>query len=185
MNLIKEVDIEYGLVGRLRDLKYTYRKDIRNLDALEQNFRKKFEALNRVHLTDSEFEKLREEIVNPDVFTSSNYLRKTNTFTREDGTPLHYTLVNTKDWCKNDFEVINQLRINTKNSNHRYDVIILINGVPVVQIWCTHPDLRGTLAWAAVLPRAGAADRLDRADVDRDHVHVHAPGRRARPAPAR
>lgn len=134
MDLVKEADIEYGLVGRLQDLKYTYRKDIRDLDALEQNFRKKFEALNRVHLTDSEFEKLREEIVNPDVFTSSNYLRKTNTFTREDGTPLHYTLVNIKDWCKNDFEVINQLRINTKNSNHRYDVIILINGVPVVQI---------------------------------------------------
>ncbi len=134
MDIVKEADIEYGLVGRLQDLKYTYRKDIRDLDALEQNFREKFEALNRVHLTDSEFEKLREEIVNPDVFTSSNYLRKTNTFTREDGTPLHYTLVNIKDWCKNDFEVINQLRINTKNSNHRYDVIILINGVPVVQI---------------------------------------------------
>ena len=134
MDLVKEADIEYGLVGKLQNLKYTYRKDIRDLDSLEQNFRAKFEALNRVHLTDSEFEKLREEIVNPDVFTSSNYLRKTNTFTREDGTPLHYTLVNIKDWCKNDFEVINQLRINTKNSNHRFDVIILINGVPVVQI---------------------------------------------------
>ena len=134
MDIVKEADIEYGLVGRLQDLKYTYRKDIRDLDALEQNFREKFETLNRVNLTDSEFEKLKDEIVNPDVFTSANYLRKTNTFTREDGTPLHYTLVNIKDWCKNDFEVINQLRINTKNSNHRYDVIILINGVPVVQI---------------------------------------------------
>lgn len=134
MDLVKEADIEYGLVGKLQDLKYTYRPDIRDLSSLEQNFRQKFEALNRVHLTDSEFEKLQTEIINPDVFTSSNYLRKTNTFTREDGTPLHYTLVNIKDWCKNDFEVINQLRINTKNSNHRYDVIILINGVPVVQI---------------------------------------------------
>jgi len=134
MDIVKEADIEYGLVGKLQDLKYTYRPDIRDLNALEQNFREKFEKLNRVDLTDSEFEKLREEIVNPDVFISSNYLRKTNTFTREDGTPLHYTLVNIKDWCKNDFEVINQLRINTKNSNHRYDVIILINGVPVVQI---------------------------------------------------
>jgi type I restriction enzyme R subunit len=53
---------------------------------------------------------------------------------REDGTPLHYTLVNIKDWCKNDYEVINQLRINTENSYHRYDVILLINGIPVVQI---------------------------------------------------
>lgn len=134
MDIVKEADIEYGFVGKLQDLKYIYRPDIRDLNALEQNFREKFEKLNRVSLTDSEFEKIREEIVNPDVFISSNYLRKTNTFTREDGTPLHYTLVNIKDWCRNDFEVINQLRINTKNSNHRYDVIILINGVPVVQI---------------------------------------------------
>ncbi len=132
--MTKEQQIEEELISWLTDLKYTYREDIRTKEALEVNFREKFQALNRVNLTDSEFEKLREEIVNPDVFTSSNYLRKTNTFTREDGTPLHYTLVNIKDWCKNDFEVINQLRINTENSNHRYDVIILINGVPVVQI---------------------------------------------------
>lgn len=134
MNGVKEADIEYGLVGRLQDLKYTFRPDIRDLNALEQNFREKFEKLNKVQLTDSEFEKLQTEIIDPDVFTASNSLRKTNTFIREDGKSLHYTLVNIKDWCKNDFEVINQLRINTKNSNHRYDVIILINGVPVVQI---------------------------------------------------
>jgi type I restriction enzyme R subunit len=42
--------------------------------------------------------------------------------------------VNIKDWCKNDFEVVNQLRINTRSSFHRYDVIILINGIPCVQI---------------------------------------------------
>jgi type I restriction enzyme R subunit len=42
--------------------------------------------------------------------------------------------VNIKDWCKNHFEVINQLRINTDYSHHRYDVILLINGVPCVQI---------------------------------------------------
>jgi type I restriction enzyme R subunit len=47
---------------------------------------------------------------------------------------LYYTLVNIKDWCKNSFEVVNQLRINTDYSHHRYDVILLINGVPVVQI---------------------------------------------------
>ncbi len=45
-----------------------------------------------------------------------------------------YTLVNLKDWCKNTFEVVNQLRMNTQNSHHRYDVILLINGVPAVQI---------------------------------------------------
>ncbi|WP_158848482.1 type I restriction endonuclease subunit R [Algibacter sp. L1A34] len=132
--MTKEQQIEEELIERLSDLKYTYRKDIRTKSALELNFRQKFEALNRVKLTDAEFDKLLTEIINPDVFKSSNHLRKRNTFIREDDTPLHYTLVNIKDWCKNDFEVINQLRMNTENSNHRYDVILLINGVPVVQI---------------------------------------------------
>jgi type I site-specific restriction-modification system R (restriction) subunit len=61
-------------------------------------------------------------------------LRERNSFERDDGTPLNYTLVNIKDWCKNSFEVVNQLRINTDNSHHRYDVMLLINGMPVVQI---------------------------------------------------
>ena len=42
--------------------------------------------------------------------------------------------LNTRDWCKNTFEVINQLRINTTNSFHRYDVVLLLNGLPVVQV---------------------------------------------------
>ena len=131
---VKEPEIEYGFIGKLTDLKYSFRSDIRDRKALEQNFRKKFETLNRVNLTDAEFARLRDEIINPDVFTASKILRQRNTFKREDDTPLHYTLVNIKDWCKNEFEVINQLRMNTENSNHRYDVILLINGIPVVQI---------------------------------------------------
>ena len=51
-----------------------------------------------------------------------------------DGAPLNFTLVNIRDWCKNDFEVINKLRINHDTSHHRYDVIQLINGIPVTQI---------------------------------------------------
>ena len=132
--MVNEPQIEYGFLGKLTDLKYTYRSDIRDRNTLEQNFQQKFEALNRVHLSDAEFARLRDEIVNPDVFQASKILRQRNTFLREDGTPLFYTLVNIKDWCKNEFEVVNQLRMNTETSNHRYDVILLINGVPVVQI---------------------------------------------------
>ncbi|MFN4006443.1 MAG: type I restriction endonuclease subunit R [Chitinophagaceae bacterium] len=131
---MKEVAIEDRLLEKLIDLKYSYRADIRNKASLEKNFREKFQALNRVILTDAEFARLRDEIINSDVFASSKRLREINTFIREDGTPLHYTLVNIKDWCKNEFEVINQLRINTENSNHCYDVILLINGIPIVQI---------------------------------------------------
>jgi len=129
-----ENQIEQGLIAKLTDLKYTYREDIRDRATLEANFRDKFEALNRVKLQDSEFARLKDQIVSNDVFAAAKILRERNSFERDDGTPLHYTLVNIKDWCKNTFEVINQLRINTENSHHRYDVILLINGVPVVQI---------------------------------------------------
>lgn len=132
--VVREDTIEYGFIGKLQSLKYEYRDDIRDRAALEKNFREKFEALNRVKLTDAEFARLLDEIVTPDVFTAAKTLRSINAFTRDDSTPLNYTLVNLKDWCKNHFEVISQLRINTDNSHHRYDVIILINGVPVVQI---------------------------------------------------
>jgi type I restriction enzyme R subunit len=132
---MNEQAIEQALIEKLGDLKYIYRPDIRDRATLEQNFREKFEALNRVHLTDGEFSKLLDQIIKPDVFTAAKHLREHNSLERDDGgTPLFYTLVNIKDWCKNTFEVINQLRINTDSSHHRYDVLLLINGLPVVQI---------------------------------------------------
>ena len=132
--MTREAQIESSFIKKLEELKYTYREDIHDKNSLERNFREKFEILNRVRLTDREFERLKTEIINPDVFVASKLLRDRNYFQREDGTPLYYTLVNIKDWCKNEYEVINQLRVNTSNSHHRYDVIILINGIPVVQI---------------------------------------------------
>lgn len=132
--MIREKQIEENFIKRLCDLKYSYRPDICNRETLEQNFRVKFEQLNRVHLTDAEFDRLLDEITDSDVYASSKRLRERNTFIREDGTPLQYTLVNIKEWCKNEYEVVNQLRMNTRNSFQRYDVIILINGLPIVQI---------------------------------------------------
>ena len=129
-----ERQLEESFIEKLRGLKYEYRDDIRDRAALELNFRQKFEALNRVKLTEGEFQRLLDEIVGPDVYAAARILRERNSFTRDDGTPLNYTLVNIKDWCKNSFEVVSQLRINTNNSHHRYDVMVLINGVPVVQV---------------------------------------------------
>ena len=133
MSVSTESVTERAFIEKLETLKYVYRPDIRDRAALEKNFREKFEALNRVTLTDKEFERLLATITTPDTFQAAQTLRSFNSFEREDGTPLNYTLVNIKDWCKNTFEVVNQLRMNTHSSHHRYDVIILINGIPVVQ----------------------------------------------------
>lgn len=139
--MTKEHHIEVNLVKQLKELKYTHRPDIVDRKTLEQNFKTKFEALNRVRLSNDEFISLREQMITPDVFAASKLLRERQYFQRQDGTPLHYTLVNIKDWCKNDFEIVNQLRINTENSNQRYDIVLLINGLPVVQIELKRLDI--------------------------------------------
>ena len=66
-----EHQLEEAFIEKLRSLKYEYRPDIRDRATLEQNFREKFEALNRVRLTDGEFARLLDEIVTPDVFAAA------------------------------------------------------------------------------------------------------------------
>jgi type I restriction enzyme R subunit len=80
-SVLREDGIESGLIGKLQGLKYDYRRDITNRATLEKNFREKFEALNRVRLTDSEFARLLDEIVAPDVFIASKTLRSINSCT--------------------------------------------------------------------------------------------------------
>jgi type I restriction enzyme R subunit len=101
---------------------YEYRPDIRRPRHAGKELPREVRGLNRVRLTDAS---------SPACWTRSSRRMSSppprpcasiNSFTRDDGTPLNYTLVNIKDWCKNTFEVVNQLRINTDNSHHRYDV---------------------------------------------------------------
>lgn len=69
-----ESKFEEALIGRLTDLKYTHRPDIRDRAALEDNFRGHFQSLNRVQLTDGEFKRLLDQIVTSDVAASlSNF----------------------------------------------------------------------------------------------------------------
>ena len=72
----KENQIELNLIEQLKGLKYIHRPSIVDRKTLEQNFKAKFEEINRVHLTDNEFLKLREEIINSDVFFASKKLRE-------------------------------------------------------------------------------------------------------------
>ena len=65
--MTKEFQIEENLIEQLKELKYIHRPDIVDRKTLEQNFKSKFEALNRVILAESEFLRLREEIIKPDV----------------------------------------------------------------------------------------------------------------------
>jgi len=115
-----EQQLEGNLIEKLLSLKYEYRPDIRDRAALEQNFREKFDSLNRVRLTDGEFARLLDEIVPPDVFTAAKILRQINAFTRDDGSPLNYTLVNIKDWCNDqEIKIPSRLRVRPKKKRQR------------------------------------------------------------------
>lgn len=72
----KENQIEQQFIKQLVAQKYTHRSGIVDRKTLESNFREKFEALNRVRLSDNEFLRLREEIITPDVFLASKKLRE-------------------------------------------------------------------------------------------------------------
>ena len=78
--MMREAQIEELFIKKLEELKYSYRRDIRDRNSLEQNFREKFESLNRVRLTENEFERLKAEIITPDVFAASKLLRERNYF---------------------------------------------------------------------------------------------------------
>ena len=89
-----EAELEQQFIEKLQGLKYAYRPDIRTRAALETNFREKFEQLNHVNLTESEFTRLLEQITTSDTFQAAKILRAKETLFRDDGTPLDYTLVN-------------------------------------------------------------------------------------------
>ena len=97
-------ELEATFIEKLRSFKYTIRADIRDRATLKKNFREKFEELDRVRLTDGEFLRLFDEISTADVFAAARTPGERNAFTRDDGTPLNYTLVDIKDWGKNAFE---------------------------------------------------------------------------------
>lgn len=78
--LATESQIEKDLIQKLVELKYAYRPDIRDREALEANFRQKFEALNRVNLTNAEFARLRDEIITPDVYQAAKRLCSVESF---------------------------------------------------------------------------------------------------------
>lgn len=77
-----EQKIEQSFIGKLKELKYTYHPDIMDRASLERNFREKFEAPNRVRLTEGEVARLLDEIVTSDVFTAFTLLKGNRTANR-------------------------------------------------------------------------------------------------------
>ena len=132
-----EARLEDRMIDQL--VKQGYSKVVINdVNELEQNFREQVNIHNKIelkgkNLSDKEFERLMVKISGKGVFQSAKELRQKQDIQRDDGSIVYIELFNTKDWCKNIFQVTHQTTVEGKYTN-RYDVTILINGLPLVQV---------------------------------------------------
>lgn len=136
-----ELQLENSLIEQLQADLYE-RVVINNEAELEANFRKQIvkHNLNRLQkeynkndLSDKEFERLMVKIKGKGVFNSAFELRQLQVIKSDDDKDLYIELFNRNDWCQNIFQVTNQTTVKGKYEN-RYDVTLLVNGLPLVQI---------------------------------------------------
>ena len=137
MSYQSEAKLEEKLLSQLVDMGYQ-KIDIKDEDALHSNFRKivnrrNIERLGGLELSDKEFERLLIIISGKSVFESAKILRDKHVLTRDDNSKVYIELFDVAKWCKNEFQVFSQITME-KTYENRYDVTILINGLPVVQI---------------------------------------------------
>lgn len=111
---------------------------IRDEQQLLDNFRsilneRHTEKLNGQPLTNKEFQRLLTMINGKGIFESALILRDKLTLKRDDETEIYLSFLDTKNWCKNKFQITNQVSVDD-TYKARYDVTILVNGLPLAQI---------------------------------------------------
>lgn len=134
-----EQALENGLIKTLIDNSYEYvqlREE--NLYAnfksqLEKHNRKRLAEAGRTAFTDKEFEKIRIHLEGGTRFEKAKKLRDLYPLDTEDGQRIWVEFLDRQKWCKNEFQVSNQITTEGRKKC-RYDVTILINGLPLVQI---------------------------------------------------
>ena len=127
-----EKELENNLIKQLEMDGYAF-VNIKNEDDLLSNLRRQLEIHNKRAFSEKEFNRILLSIQGKGVFESARTLRNKQVIKGDDGRDIYVELFNTKDWCKNEFQVTNQIIVQGKYKN-RYDVTILINGLPLVQI---------------------------------------------------
>ena len=128
-----EYALEAALINQLVGMEYT-KVVIEDEAAMLANFKHQLEIHNNIKLSDNEFEIVLNRLNTGDVFERAGILRdKPFPIKRDNGEVVRIRFINSDDWCLNEFQVTNQISIQGKRKN-RYDVTILINGLPLVQI---------------------------------------------------
>jgi type I restriction enzyme R subunit len=132
-----EQELEQNLCDRLVAMGYEP-VNISNADQLKANLKTQLEKhnhviLNNEKLSDEEFRKVLNHLDKGNIFERSKTLRDKMLLTRDDGSPLYLEFLNIEHWCQNQYQVTNQIAQEGTYKN-RYDVTLLINGLPLVQI---------------------------------------------------
>lgn len=132
MTTQSEQALENNLVDQLVGMGYE-RVQLADEAAMIANLRTQLELHNDTTFSDQEFERILNHLNKGGVFDRAQILREKMSLLREDGTHKNIEFLNMTKWCQNRFQVTNQVS-QTGNYKNRYDVTILINGLPLVQI---------------------------------------------------
>lgn len=127
-----EAQLEEALVQRLGGLGYE-RVTIRGSDELLANLKRQLEKHNGLTLSEAEFERVLNHLDKGNVFDRAKTLRDRYALARDDGSRCWIEFLNTEEWCRNEYQVTHQIAQEGIYKN-RYDVTLLINGLPLVQI---------------------------------------------------
>lgn len=140
MSIQSEAALEAGLIATLRQMDYEY-VQITEEDNLYANFKRQLEIHNKKQLaeigrnsfTDEEFEKILIYLEGGTRFEKAKKLRDLYPLDTANGQRIWVEFLNRTQWCQNEFQVSNQITVEGRKKC-RYDVTILINGLPLVQI---------------------------------------------------
>lgn len=132
MSTQSEQALENKLMAQLQELGWNS-VTIPDEEVLISNLKNQLEAHNRTLLSDYEFKQVLNHLSKGNVFEKAKTLRDRVQYTKDDGETGYLELINQLHWCKNQYQVTNQVTMKGKYEN-RYDVTLLVNGFPLVQI---------------------------------------------------
>lgn len=132
MSKQSEQILEEKLIAQLKKLGYQY-VSLADEEALTRNLKSQLEKHNQLTFSATEFEKVLNILRKGSVFEKAKLLREKQHIIRDNGDNLYFEFLNTEHWCQNQYQVTNQVTQDGKYKN-RYDVTLLINGMPLVQI---------------------------------------------------
>lgn len=132
MSTQPEQVLENQLIEQLSNQGYT-KVSIPDEASLLTNLKTQLEKHNNITVTTKEFERVLNILSKGSVFEKAKTLREKQHIVRDNGDNLYFEFLNTEHWCQNQYQVTNQVTIEGSYKN-RYDVTLLVNGLPLVQI---------------------------------------------------